>query len=60
LIVAAGTESPADFEAVTVASEVGSVIAVQRPETKRADDVESGTVDGAVTVTVHTNDLSAV
>ena len=60
LIVADGVDAYADFEAVTVASVDGSAIAVQSPDTRRADEVESGTVDGAVTVTVHTNDLSAV
>jgi hypothetical protein len=58
LIVATAVDIDVAFEAVTVASEAGSVSAVQNPEAIRLVDDESALTDGAVTVTVHVNDLS--
>jgi len=53
LIVAAADVDAVALDAVTTASADGSVAAVQKPETKRAVELASAEVDGAVTVTVH-------
>jgi hypothetical protein len=55
LIVADAADIDADFEAATVASEAGSVSAVQYPDTRRVDALASLDVLSAVTVIVHVN-----